>query len=69
VADVTSAVPLNEAQQRKVSDQLSRITGKTVQLRVHQDPTILGGLVTRIGDELIDASVATRLGELAERLA
>jgi F-type H+-transporting ATPase subunit delta len=69
VADVTTAVPLDEAHQGRVREQLSRITGKTVDVRVHHDPRILGGLVARIGDELIDASVATRLSSLAERLA
>ncbi len=69
VADVTTAVPLDEAHQQRVAAQLSRITGKTVQLRVHHDPRILGGLITRIGDELIDASLATRLASLAERLS
>jgi len=70
IADVISAVPLDAAHQKRVSEQLSRITGsKTVELHVHQDPRILGGLITRIGDELIDASVATRLADLSERLA
>ena len=68
VADVTAAVPLDEAHRQQVADQLSRITGKTIELRMHTDPRILGGLITRIGDELIDASVATRLAELGERL-
>ncbi len=68
VADVTTAVPLNDAQQRGVAERLARITGKTVQLHVHHDPRILGGMITRIGDELIDASVSTRLAQLAERL-
>ena len=69
IADVISAVPLDDAHQKRVRDQLSKITGKTVELRVVQDPSILGGLVTRIGDELIDASVASRLALLAERLS
>lgn len=69
IADVISAVPLDEAQQRKVIAGLSKMTGKTIQMRLREDPGILGGLVTRIGDELIDASVATRLSDLAERLA
>ena len=68
IAEVTTAIPLDEAHRKRVADQLARITGKTVQLRTHTDPRILGGLVTRIGDELIDASVASRLAELAERL-
>jgi F-type H+-transporting ATPase subunit delta len=69
IADVTSAVPLDEAHQQRVKQQLSQITGKTVELRLHQDPAILGGLVAQIGDQLIDASVASRLSALAERLA
>ena len=69
VADVTTAVPLDEAHQRRVAEQLSTITGgKTIELRLHTDPSILGGLVARIGDELLDASIATRLATLAQRL-
>ncbi|HET6313280.1 MAG TPA: ATP synthase F1 subunit delta [Chloroflexia bacterium] len=69
VADVTTAVPLDEAHQRRVAEQLSGITGgKTIELRLHTDPSILGGMVARIGDELLDASVATRLATLAQRL-
>lgn len=68
VADVTSAVLLDDASKKQVADHLSRITGKTIELRTHHDPSILGGLITRIGDELIDASVATRLAELGARL-
>jgi F-type H+-transporting ATPase subunit delta len=70
VADVTSAVPLDPAHRQRVADQISKITGgKTVELHVHEDPRILGGIIARIGDELIDASVAARLAELSERLA
>jgi len=70
IADVISAVPLDPAHQKRVADQLSVITGgKTIQLHVHEDPRILGGIIARIGDQLIDASVATRLAELSERLA
>ncbi len=69
VAEVTSAVPLDEAHQRAVAAELEKITGKTVQLQVRQDPRILGGLITRIGDQLIDSSVASRLAELGERLS
>jgi F0F1-type ATP synthase delta subunit len=37
-------------------------------IQANTDPSILGGIITHIGDELIDASVATRLSELAEKL-
>jgi F-type H+-transporting ATPase subunit delta len=62
-------VALDDAHRKEVVDRLAQITGKTVELQTHTDPSILGGIVTRIGDELIDASVATRLAQLAERLA
>lgn len=70
IAAVTSAIPLDPAHQKRVADELSTITGgKTIQLHAHVDPRILGGIITRIGDQLIDASVATRLAALSERLA
>jgi F-type H+-transporting ATPase subunit delta len=70
VAHVTTAVPLDEAHMQRVAQQLSRITGgKRVELRMRADPRILGGIITRIGDELVDASVAARLAELAQRLS
>lgn len=70
VAEVTTAVPLDEENRKRVAARLSEITGgKTIELRLHEDPAILGGMITRIGDMLIDASVATRLAELGERLA
>lgn len=68
VAEVTTAVALDKEHSERISDQLARITGKTIELRLRQDPSILGGMITRIGDEVIDASVASRLAELSERL-
>jgi F-type H+-transporting ATPase subunit delta len=70
IAHVTTAVPLDEAHKRSVAEQISRMAGgKQVELRLTEDPRILGGIITRIGDELIDASVASRLADLQERLS
>jgi F-type H+-transporting ATPase subunit delta len=70
IAEVTTAVPLDQAHQSQVAKHLATLTGaRTVDLRVKVDPSILGGIVARIGDELIDASVATRLSELAQRIS
>lgn len=70
VAEVTTAVPLDDAHKKRVSDQIAIITGgKEVDLRLKEDPRILGGIITRIGDELIDASVANRLAELSDRMS
>ncbi len=70
VADVTTAVPLDEKRQQEVVASLKRLAGaKQIELRNHVDPAILGGLVARIGDELYDGSVRTRLAQLAERIS
>ncbi len=69
VARVTSAVPLSPAQERRLSDVLSRIYGRAVGLQVTVDPTVLGGLVIQLGDEVIDGSVVQRLETARRRLA
>jgi F-type H+-transporting ATPase subunit delta len=70
VADVTTAVDLSEAQRQKVQDRLRQLTGaKQIDLRVHTDPRIIGGMIARVGDMLYDGSVRTRLSELQERLS
>jgi len=67
-ADVTTAVSLDAAEEVRVVEQLTRLTGKQIRLRTHVDPDILGGFVARVGDQLIDATVATQLRQLKSRL-
>ncbi len=69
VADVTTAVPLDDATSRGVIQRLERLTGKKIILKQHVDPSILGGVVARIGDHLIDGSVAVQLAALRAELA
>ncbi len=69
VAEVTSAVPLEDADKAVIIRQLSELTGKRVSLRTQVDPSILGGIIVRIGDKLIDGSLRTRLERLRETLA
>ena len=66
VAEVRSAVALDADQQQRLADALQRATGKDVTVKVIIDPTVLGGLVTRIGDEVIDGSVRARINQLRE---
>jgi F-type H+-transporting ATPase subunit delta len=68
LADVTTAEPLDEAGQAAVRSQLERIVGKNIELRLHTDPEIIGGIVARIGDQLIDGSVINQLRRLRARL-
>ena len=66
VAEVRSAIPLNEDQQRRLGEALSKSTGLRVTVKVIIDPTVLGGLVAKVGDTVIDGSVRTRLDQLKE---
>jgi F-type H+-transporting ATPase subunit delta len=68
-ADVVTAVPITEGEEARIGRDLAVITGKTVMLGVEVDPQIMGGLVVRVGDKLIDGSVRTRLQELRRSLA
>jgi F-type H+-transporting ATPase subunit delta len=69
VARVTTAVPLTEAQEQRLSQVLGRIYGRTVGLQVTVDPSVLGGLIVQVGDEVIDGSIAHRLEAAERRLA
>jgi len=68
VARVTSAVPLSDDQQARLADTLAREFGGEVRLQVVVDPSLLGGLTVRVGDELIDASVARQLDTAHRKL-
>ncbi len=68
-AQVRSAVELDGDQRRRIAEQLSQRTGKTVEVEVELDPDLLGGAVIRIGDQLIDGSTRGRLRRLREQLA
>jgi F-type H+-transporting ATPase subunit delta len=67
-ATVTSARPLSEDYYRRLSGQLERSTKRKVLLERRQDPTLIAGVVTRIGDNVIDGSIRGRLAELERRL-
>jgi F-type H+-transporting ATPase subunit delta len=69
VAEVTSAVPLDDALRRRLAEALSHATGKDVEVHVIVDPDVLGGVRARIGDRVIDGTVRTRLRQLHEMLS
>jgi F-type H+-transporting ATPase subunit delta len=68
VAEVTTAVPMNDAQSATVTRALEQKTGKHILLQTRVDPSILGGVVARVGDEIIDGSVRNRLHSLQQQL-
>lgn len=63
-AEVVSAVPLSEEQLESVKRQLTAAVGQTVKLSSAVDPSLLGGLVVRVGSRMIDASIRTKLHRL-----
>jgi F-type H+-transporting ATPase subunit delta len=69
VAHVVSAVVLTATQERRLVATLERIYGRTMGLQVQVDPAVLGGLVIRVDDEVIDGSIAHRLEAAGRRLA
>ena len=64
VAEVRSAIDLDEQQRARLAEALERATGKAVEVKVVVDPDVLGGVVSTIGDTVIDGSVRTRLEQL-----
>ena len=69
VAQVTSAVPLSDAQQTSLVKQLSDYSGAEVRLELSEDTAIKGGIIVRLGDTVFDGSVATQLQRLRSLLA
>jgi F-type H+-transporting ATPase subunit delta len=66
VAEVRSAVDLTDEQKKRLADSLRKATGHEVDIVVIVDPTVMGGIVTQIGDTVIDGSVRHRLAQLKE---
>ena len=69
VAYVVAPVPLSEQQEERLAATLARIYARPIALHVEVDPDLQGGLVIKVGDEVIDGSVTGRLDELRRRLA
>lgn len=69
VATVFVAAPLSAAQQTRLTEALSRKYGTRISLNTVLDPSVLGGLRVKVADDLIDASVSTRLADLRHSLA
>jgi F-type H+-transporting ATPase subunit delta len=66
--EVTTAIPLDEQEKERLARRLTEITGKHIHLDARVDPAIIGGLVARIGDTLIDGSTRVKLHNLKREL-
>ena len=69
-AEVVTAVPLEDAQRDRLRERLANITGLTrIELSERVDSEVMGGIVARVGDRLIDGSARTRLRSMRNALA
>jgi F-type H+-transporting ATPase subunit delta len=68
-AEVTTAAPLSEDRAAQLQKKLADITGRKIDMTTTVDPSIIGGVVTRIGSTVYDGSIATQLAKLKEKLA
>lgn len=68
VAEVVTAVPLTPALEKKILEQLKKITGKEVTLTNETDPNLIGGFILKVGDLEYNASIASKLGNLKREL-
>jgi F-type H+-transporting ATPase subunit delta len=66
---ITSAVELGEDTVRSIGDAIGRQTGQRVELTTKVDPDVLGGLVVRVGNSILDASIRNRLENLRRSVA
>ncbi len=67
-ASVSSAFPLSDQQAQSLKTELERLTGCTIALERQHEPALLAGVVARVGDHVIDASLRGRFEELAQKL-
>jgi F-type H+-transporting ATPase subunit delta len=63
-AEVTTAVPLTNVAQAQLQEKLAKVTGKNIVLHTKVNPSIVGGVIVRMGDRLIDGSVVRQLADI-----
>ena len=68
-AEVVSAVPLTDEQHRSAVELLEKMSGNEVRLSARVEPTLIGGMIMRIGDRLVDGSTKSKLQAMRRELA
>jgi F-type H+-transporting ATPase subunit delta len=67
--EITSAIALDQATTENLGRTIGERTGRKVSLAAHVDPNIIGGIVVRVGNSILDASIRTRLEQLRRQVA
>jgi len=67
--EITSAIELDKKTVKQIGDRIGEETGQKIELSEHVDPDILGGLIVRVGNSIIDSSIRARLDQLRKQVA
>jgi F-type H+-transporting ATPase subunit delta len=67
--EVTTALPLDDATMKQLAAQLTKVTGKNVQLLQKTDSALLGGVIIKVGEQIIDSSLRRKLDQMQRQLA
>lgn len=68
VAHVRAAAPISELQRQRLTESLTAVYGRAIAVHVEVDPKLLGGLIVRVGDQVIDGSAAGRLASVRKNI-
>jgi F-type H+-transporting ATPase subunit delta len=68
IAEVTTAIPLDDDDKLRLAQRITDMVGKPVVLRATVDPSVIGGIIIRIGDKLIDGCIRSKLASLRREL-
>ena len=68
IAEITTAIPLDDEDRLRIAQRITEIVGKPVALKPRVDPSLIGGIIIRIGDKLIDGSIHSKLVALHKEM-
>jgi len=68
-AEVTAVIPLDDKDKQRLEEHLGALVGKKIVVKSKVDPSLIGGIVARVGDKLLDGSTRSKLSALKEELA
>ena len=69
VAEVTTAIPLDDEEKLRLAQRITSLVGKPVVLKPKVDPSVIGGIIIRVGDKLIDGSIRSKLEALKREMS